>query len=193
MLYALEGKVIEKKDVHVFLSVNGLVFDILVTPTFAEKLEVGTIKLIYVSMVISEENVALYGFKTPQERDIFNYLIRLQGIGPNLVFRIMSALSVEELVECLEKGDTKRLSQIKGVGAKRAERIIFEAQGLPVKAGERRVEESVRSKAISALVSLGLKEQDAVNLIDKTIKSMGKSVSLEELIKAALGGSGEDN
>ncbi|MEO0239037.1 MAG: Holliday junction branch migration protein RuvA [candidate division WOR-3 bacterium] len=193
MLYALEGKVIEKKDVHVFLSVNGLVFDILVTPTFAEKLEVGTIKLIYVSMVISEENVALYGFKTPQERDIFNYLIRLQGIGPNLVFRIMSALSVEELIECLEKGDTKRLSQIKGVGAKRAERIIFEAQGLPVKAVERRVEESVRSKAISALVSLGLKEQDAVNLIDKTIKSMGKSVTLEELIKAALGGSGEDN
>lgn len=193
MLYALEGKVIEKKDVHVFLSVNGLVFDILVTPTFAEKLEVGTIKLIYVSMVISEENVALYGFKTPQERDIFNYLIRLQGIGPNLVFRIMSALSVEELIECLEKGDTKRLSQIKGVGAKRAERIIFEAQGLPVKAGEGRVEESVRSKAISALVSLGLKEQDAVNLIDKTIKSIGKSVSLEELIKAALGGSGEDN
>lgn len=193
MLYALEGKVIEKKDVHVFLSVNGLVFDILVTPTFAEKLEVGTITLIYVSMVISEENVALYGFKTPQERDIFNYLIRLQGIGPNLVFRIMSALSVEELVECLEKGDTKRLSQIKGVGAKRAERIIFEAQGLPAKAGERRVEDTVRSKAISALVSLGLKEQDAVNLIDKTIKSIGKSVSLEELIKAALGGSGEDN
>jgi len=193
MLYALEGKVIEKKDVHVFLSVNGLVFDILVTPTFAEKLEVGTITLIYVSMVISEENVALYGFKTPQERDIFNYLIRLQGIGPNLVFRIMSALSVDELIECLEKGDTKRLSQIKGVGAKRAERIIFEAQGLPAKAGERRVEDTVRSKAISALVSLGLKEQDAVNLIDKTIKSIGKSVSLEELIKAALGGSGEDN
>jgi len=193
MLYAFEGKVIEKKDVHVFLSVNGLVFDILVTPTFAEKLEVGTIKLIYVSMVISEENVALYGFKTPQERDIFNYLIRLQGIGPNLVFRIMSALSVDELIECLEKGDTKRLSQIKGVGTKRAERIIFEAQGLPAKAGERRVEESIRSKAISALVSLGLKEQDAVNLIDKTIKSIGKSVSLEELIKAALGGSGEDN
>jgi Holliday junction DNA helicase RuvA len=193
MLYALEGKVIDKKDVHVFLSVNGLVFDILMTPTFAEKLEVGTIKLIYVSMVISEENVALYGFKTPQERDIFNYLIRLQGIGPNLVFRIMSALSVEELIECLEKGDTKRLSQIKGVGAKRAERIIFEAQGLPAKAGERRVEDTVRSKAISALVSLGLKEQDAVNLIDKTIKSIGKSVSLEELIKAALGGSGEDN
>ena len=193
MLYAFEGKVIEKKDVHVFLSVNGLVFDILVTPIFAEKLEVGTIKLIYVSMVISEENVALYGFKTPQERDIFNYLIRLQGIGPNLVFRIMSALSVDELIECLEKGDTKRLSQIKGVGTKRAERIIFEAQGLPAKAGEKKVEDTVRSKAISALVSLGLKEQDAVNLIDKTIKSIGKSVSLEELIKAALGGSGEDN
>ncbi|MDI6850782.1 MAG: Holliday junction branch migration protein RuvA [bacterium] len=193
MLYALEGKVVEKRDVHVFLNVNGLVFDILVAPSFAEELIVGAVNFIYVSMVVFEESVVLYGFKTSEEREIFSYLIKLQGIGPNLVFRIMSALSVEELKDCLEKGDVNRLSQIKGVGTKRAERIIFEAQGITIKTGERKVEESVRSKAISALMSLGLREQDATSLVDKAIKSIGKPVNLEELIKAALGGGGENN
>jgi len=193
MLYALEGKVIDKRGFKIFLEVNGVTFEILVTPTFFEEVKVNERALVYVFMVKTEEEDVLYGFKTPLEREIFRNLIKLQGIGTGLVYRIMSAMKVEELVKCLEEGNVKRLSEIKGVGPKRAERIVFETQGLAKSLKIKAEDVPLRSKAIAGLVALGLKEQEAKELIDKVLKRHSDVQRVEDLIKLALGGGDENN
>lgn len=193
MLYALEGKVIEKQNVRIYLDVNGVVFDVLVGPRFSEELDIGSSAKIFVAMITTDEEVMIYGFKTSEEREVFKNLIKLKGIGPNVVFRIMSALELDELLACLETGNIERLSGVKGVGPKRAERIIFEAQGLSGTLKSRKMEGTTRAKAISALVTLGLKEAEAAKLVDQSIKKLGKLAQVEEVIKIALGGNIEDN
>ncbi|HOP32162.1 MAG TPA: Holliday junction branch migration protein RuvA [Candidatus Hydrothermia bacterium] len=193
MLYALEGKVFDKQNVFISIDVNGVVFSLIVSPKFAEELEVGAHSKIFVNMILTEEEAVLYGFKTPEEREAFRRLIKLQGVGPNLVFRIMSAMDLEELLSCLEKGDVKRLSQVKGVGPKRAERIIFESQGLMGALKVHPIQESTKVKAIAALVSLGLKETESAVLVDKAMKKLNKSAEVDEIIRLALGGDVENN
>ncbi len=193
MLYALEGKVEGKRDVHIFLNVNGLIFDVLVPPAFSEELKLGMACKVYVNLIITEDNVLLYGFKTPDEREVFAELIKLQGIGPSIVFRIMSAMGIDELLSCLEHGDINKLSQIKGVGAKRAERILFETKGLSVLARTHTEDQSLKTRAVSALVSLGLKENEASNLVNSVLRKYSDVKSVEDVVRLALGGNLEDN
>jgi Holliday junction DNA helicase RuvA len=193
MLYALEGKVTEKRGFHVILDVNGVFYDLILIPAFAEEVQVGEIRKFFVCVIKGEEEDYIYGFGNYEEREVFKRLIKLQGIGAALVYRIMSALSIDELLSCLSNGDIKRLSEIKGVGQKRAERIIFESQGL-VKSIKEKVEDmSIKSKAVTGLVALGLKEQEASSLVEKAIRKLGKSATVEEIIREVLGGSGENN
>lgn len=193
MLYALEGEVVEKRGFHVILDVHGIFYDLILTPAFAEEIRTGEIRKFYVCVVKGEEEDLLYGFRNYEEREVFKRLIKLQGIGAALVYRIMSALSLDELLSCLNNGDIKRLSEIKGVGQKRAERIIFESQGL-VKSIREKVEDMpLKTKAVAGLVALGLKEQEAISLVEKALKKLGKSVTVEEIIREVLGGSSENN
>ncbi|MEO0279111.1 MAG: Holliday junction branch migration protein RuvA, partial [candidate division WOR-3 bacterium] len=147
----------------------------------------------FVYLVKGDDEDVIYGFRNPDEREVFRRLIKLQGIGSGLVYRIMSALTIDELLECLNNADVRRLSEIKGVGPKRAERIIFESQGLVKSLREKTEDLPLKAKAVAGLVSLGLKEQEALNLVEKAFSKLGKSASVEDIIKEALGGSGEDN
>lgn len=203
MIGRLRGTLAEKQPPHLILDVNGLGYELEVPMTTLYRLpSVGEPVTLHTHLVVREDAQLLYGFYEKRERELFRELIRLNGVGPKLALALMSGLDVDELVRCVQAQDTSALVKIPGVGKKTAERLLVELKdrfkawettpsmfelvptgpngtkaGVPVNTAE--------NDAVSALISLGYKPQEAsraVAAID------GKGLSSEELIRRSLKG-----
>ncbi len=181
MIWEIEGKVKRKGPTWAILDVNGVGFKVIVPLTTSERLRVGKDFLLYTAMLIRDEKLELYGFSEERERDIFLSLIEIPGIGPRTVISLFSGITVEEFEHAVERGDSSLLSSVKGIGKKKAERIIFELKG-KLEKPERGDELAVR-----ALVSLGYKKKEAEEKIRK-IRKEKPELGVEELVKEALKG-----
>jgi Holliday junction DNA helicase RuvA len=148
--------------------------------------------------VVREDAHLLYGFFEKRERELFRELIRLNGVGPKLALALMSGLEVDELVRCVQAQDTSVLVKIPGVGKKTAERLLVELKdrfkawetvpGMSTLVVEPRAGAAVSSAendAVSALISLGYKPQEASRAV-AAVKEEG--MSSEDLIRRALRG-----
>jgi len=191
MLYSVEGSLLKKSPFRVVVEVNGISFEIFIPVSAFEALppEGNNVKL-FVYPIVQENRIVLYGFTSEAERELFLELIRLTGVGPALAMRVLSGLSAEEFVEAVKNADVDVISRVKGVGKRRAERIIFEMVGktahiLPQPVNR---EEDTVGKAVQALVALGLKEAEARSLVRKVIDEAGKELAVEDIIRIALGG-----
>ncbi len=191
MLYSVEGRLLKKSPFRVVVEVNGISFEIFIPVSAFEALppEGNNVKL-FVYPIVQENRIVLYGFTREAERELFLELIRLTGVGPALAMRVLSGLSAEEFVEAVKNADVDVISRVKGVGKRRAERIIFEMVGktahiLPQPVSR---EEDTVEKAVQALVALGLKEAEARSMVRKVIDEAGKELAVEDIIRIALGG-----
>ncbi|RKY98740.1 MAG: Holliday junction branch migration protein RuvA [Candidatus Hydrothermota bacterium] len=191
MLYSVEGRLLKKSPFRVVVEVNGISFEIFIPVSAFEALppEGNNVKL-FVYPIVQENRIVLYGFTREAERELFLELIRLTGVGPALAMRVLSGLSAEEFVEAVKNADVDVISRVKGVGKRRAERIIFEMVGktahiLPQPVSR---EEDTVEKAVQALVALGLKEAEARSIVRKVIDEAGKELAVEDIIRIALGG-----
>lgn len=191
MLYSVEGRLLKKSPFRVVVEVNGISFEIFIPVSAFEALppEGNNVKL-FVYPIVQENRIVLYGFTSEAERELFLELIRLTGVGPALAMRVLSGLSAEEFVEAVKNADVDVISRVKGVGKRRAERIIFEMVGktahiLPQPVNR---EEDTVGKAVQALVALGLKEAEARSMVRKVIDEAGKELAVEDIIRIALGG-----
>lgn len=191
MLYSVEGRLLKKSPFRVVVEVNGISFEIFIPVSAFEALppEGNNVKL-FVYPIVQETRIVLYGFTREAERELFLELIGLTGVGPALAMRVLSGLSAEEFVEAVKNADVDVISRVKGVGKRRAERIIFEMVGktahiLPQPVSR---EEDTVEKAVQALVALGLKEAEARSMVRKVIDEAGKELAVEDIIRIALGG-----
>jgi len=191
MLYSVEGKLLKKSPFRVVVEVNRVSFEIFIPVSAFEALppEGNNVKL-FVYPIIQENRIVLYGFMREAERELFLELIRLTGVGPALAMRVLSGLSAEEFVEAVKNADVDVISRVKGVGKRRAERIIFEMAGKTARILPQPVsrEEDTVEKAVQALVALGLKEAEARSMVRKVIDEAGKGLAVEDIIRIALGG-----
>jgi Holliday junction DNA helicase RuvA len=198
----LRGTLAEKQPPHLILDVNGLGYELEVPMTTLYRLpSVGEPLTLHTHLVVREDAQLLYGFFGKRERDFFRELIRLNGVGPKLALALMSSLEVDELVRCVQSQDTSALTKVPGVGKKTAERLLVELKdrfkawetvpamfalvpnqpggpdAVPVATAE--------NDAVSALISLGYKPQEASKAIS-AIKEKG--LSSEDMIRRALKG-----
>ncbi|KAA0995722.1 Holliday junction branch migration protein RuvA [Pseudomonas sp. ANT_J12] len=203
MIGRLRGTLAEKQPPHLILDVNGLGYELEVPMTTLYRLpSVGEPLTLHTHLVVREDAQLLYGFASKRERDFFRELIRLNGVGPKLALALMSSLEVDELVRCVQSQDTSALTKVPGVGKKTAERLLVELKDrfkawetvpamfalVPNQPGGPDAPASTvtaESDAISALVSLGYKPQEASKAIT-SIKEKG--LSSEDLIRRALKG-----
>lgn len=135
----------------------------------------------------------LFGFASPEERELFGLLRKVSGVGPSLALALLSADRPENLLQAIHGGDAKYLQRIKGVGKKTAERICLEIQdqagkwlstlGAPTRAQQ--APDPARDDAIAALIALGYDEPDARGRVERN-RSKQPSATVEELIRAAL-------
>ncbi|MDF3936295.1 Holliday junction branch migration protein RuvA [Pseudomonas citronellolis] len=199
MIGRLRGTLAEKQPPHLILDVNGIGYELEVPMTTLYRLPaLGEPVTLHTHLVVREDAHLLYGFAEKRERELFRELIRLNGVGPKLALALMSGLEVDELVRCVQAQDTSTLVKIPGVGKKTAERLLVELkdrfkawENMPAIATlvtePKRVAtvSSAEADAVSALIALGFKPQEASRAVAAVEE---KGLSSEELIRRSLKG-----
>jgi len=186
----LRGKLIEKRPNQVLIDVGGVGYQALIPlSTFAGlgALHSETTLLIYTH--VREDQLALYGFVTAREKHCFELLISASGVGPSLALKILSGMSLEELIPAIRKGDLAQLVRIPGVGRKTAERMVVELRDKlaavdVADAGKPTTRSQLESDVGSALVNLGYDARSVENAIEKARGNGAKD--FEELLRASL-------
>lgn len=179
MISIIRGKILNKSPTSVTVDVGGIGFSLSIPLSTSQRIgDVGTDVLLYTRMELAKDGVHFYGFSTEEEKKLFDLITSIQGIGSKAALKILSGLDREELERVIEENDVKTLSGIKGVGRKKAARIIFELKGRVFQKPE------VNEDAIKALVSLGLKRNEAKEKL-KRIPNI-KNLSLPEILRLAL-------
>jgi len=141
---------------------------------------------------VREDEISLYGFATTAEKDAFQKLISISGIGPRLAQVILSGIDVAELADAIVRGDSRRLSAIPGVGKKTSERICLELRDKLIASMEPgapaipAAPASVDDDVISALVNLGYKPATAETAVRSARQQAGEAPELSDLLRAAL-------
>jgi len=196
----LRGTLAEKQPPHLILDVNGLGYELEVPMTTLYRLPpVGQAVTLHTHLVVREDAQLLYGFFEKRERELFRELIRLNGVGPKLALALMSGLDVDELVRCVQAQDTSALTRVPGVGKKTAERLLVELKDrfkawetapamfelMPTGPDHAAPVATAEADAVSALISLGYKPQEASKAVSAI---QTKGLSSEELIRRALKG-----
>lgn len=199
MIGRLRGTLLEKQPPHLIVDVQGLGYEVEVPMTTLYRLpSVGEPVTLHTHLVVREDAHLLFGFAEKRERELFRELIRLNGVGPKLALALMSGLEVDELVRCVQAQDTSALTRVPGVGKKTAERLLVELKdrfkawetvpGIATFVTEPRAGGTVSSAendAVSALISLGFKPQEASRAVSAVQE---EGLSSEELIRRSLKG-----
>ena len=191
MIGYLTGKIISKKPTKIILDVNGVGYLVNISiSTFEILADAETISL-YTYLAVREDALDLYGFFTQSEKEMFELLISVSGIGPKLGQSILSGIQIDELNEALKTGNIARLTAIPGIGRKTAERLLVELRDKVASLAlsfDTKVSAnfSVRNDAITALTNLGYNRANADRLV-KNIVDSKPDITIEDLIKEALG------
>ena len=195
MINHIKGIIYKIKRDYVILVVNDIGYKIRVSNNCVESLPaIGKKVSILVFLYVRENILDLYGFKDKNERDSFNLLISISGIGPKLALTILSGLKFKDLKEYIIDGDVKSLTSIPGVGTKTAKRIIIElkekftnldGENLGIKE-ESKIKPILYENVLNALVSLGYKKKQAKAACNKLIDDDEFKGNIEVVIKKAL-------
>jgi holliday junction DNA helicase RuvA len=195
MIARLRGRLVEKHATRLIVDVDGVGYDVQVPlSTFYGLPEVGGDVALRIHTHVREDALALFGFATTLEQQLFERLITISGIGPRLALAVLSGIDPADLVRAVQAGDVGRLTLIPGVGKKTAERIGLElkdrlpatlatepAEGAAAPAGET----ALRADLVSALLNLGYHRPLAEKAVEAALKTPGDR-TFERTLKQAL-------
>ena len=190
MIARLRGTLLEKSPSRIVVDVGGVGYDVMVPlSTFYGLGEAGESVALRVHTHVREDVIALFGFATPLEQDLFERLIAISGIGPKLALAVLSGIDPAELVRAIRAQDVARLTRIPGVGKKTAERIGLELKDrLPPAAGPvDTAGDDVRGDLLSALTNLGYNRSVAEKAIDAALKK-APAAGFEDILRDILRG-----
>ena len=194
MIAFLTGRVLEKQPTRVIVDVHGVGYELFVPlSTYYELGDAGAEASLRVHTHVREDALQLYGFLTELERQLFERLIAISGIGPKLAIAVLSGMEPRDLVASVQRGDVARLTGIPGVGKKTAERIVLELRDrLPQLAVPQAAEtpaaspaDRLRTDVMSALQNLGYPRPHAEKAVDAALAAAPDS-TFEPALKAAL-------
>jgi holliday junction DNA helicase RuvA len=192
MIAHLRGKLLAKHPNQAIVEVGGVGYELTISvPTFSDLPGVGAEVALHVHTHVREDLIALYGFLRSREKQLFEKLITVSGIGPKLAITILSGMAADEMVGAIRGNDIARLTRIPGIGKKTAERMVLELRDkLPVEsAGEVTTSpamSAVDEDVLSALLNLGYPRATAEKALAALAKN-AKSGSFEALFREALG------
>jgi Holliday junction DNA helicase RuvA len=193
MIAFLRGRVLEKQPNRVIVDVQGVGYEVLVPlSTYYQVGETGEDVALRVHTHVREEALQLYGFATELERQLFEKLIAVSGIGPKLAVALLSGMDAREFLTAVQRADVARLTGIPGIGKKTAERIVLELKdrvamlGTPADAGApvASAGDRLRDDVLSALQNLGYHRPLAEKAVESALD--GAEASFEQALKAAL-------
>ena len=197
MIASIHGMLTFKSPGHVTVEVSGVGYRIFIPlSTFYELSDEGTMVRLHIYTAVREDAIHLFGFCTSEEKQLFEVLLTVNGIGPRLALGLLSGITPRDFIGAVFTEDRTTLTRIPGVGKKMAERIILELRDKLVRldaaaAGgaikdKARPMDALRDDALSALVNLGYKKSTAKTILDRVFDDSPGVMSLEEALKKAL-------
>jgi Holliday junction DNA helicase RuvA len=188
MIGQLNGEIIEITPTELIVDCGGVGYEVKISLNTYSTLPKTSKIRIFTKFIVREDAQILYGFAEKIEREMFNHLISVSGIGPNTAMIMLSSLVPEEIASAIQNEDVKTIQGIKGIGAKTAQRVIVDLKDKMLKMAFStenifNLGNTNQSDALTALVSLGFDKKTAEKAIDKV--STGED-SVEKLIKDAL-------
>lgn len=187
MIGSIRGRLLEKNPPQILVETNGIGYEIDVPMSTLYNLpDIGAEVFLYTHYVVREDAELLFGFSTKAERSLFRLLIRISGIGPKIALSILSGISASILAQAVSQAELGLLTRIPGVGKKTAERIVLELKGkidtVVGSADSQTPTSGAKADIISALVSLGYSEREAL----QAVKGLAADVTVNDGIREAL-------
>ena len=192
MIAQLRGTLADKRPNQVLVDVGGVGYLVHIpVSTFYALGDLHSNVTLLIHTQVREDAISLYGFLSSREKHLFELLISASGVGPVLALKILSGMSVDDLVPAVRSGDIIRLTRIPGVGKKTAERMVVElrdklsAMETPESARQPMVTTGAASDVVSALLNLGYDQHAAEQAVERAGKN-GAPESFEALLRATL-------
>lgn len=201
MIAYLKGRVLTITSETAILEVGGVGYELYCSGGAFRKITVGEVVELYTYLQVKEDGITLFGFANPKEKELFLKVISVSGVGPKMGIAILTGLSADEFTQAIATADVKRLSAVKGLGKKTAEKIVLELHGkisaaevisasadpisAAIESGAQKLSEQ-DEEAISALMGLGFTKNESAGAV-KRAKEQGASTT-EEIIRKALQG-----
>lgn len=201
MISFVRGTVAQLTLAHAVLDVHGVGMLVHATPKTLGALRVGEEGVLTTSMIVREDSMTLYGFADPDEREVFDVLLGVSGIGPRLALAILAVHDPEPIRLAVAAGDGKVFTKVPGVGPKVAGRIVLELAGKLIPTGTgvvpapTAVESPWKPQVVAAMTSLGWSEKDAIASIEKTMADdpdVAQRGNVAEILRATLRWLGQD-
>ena len=189
MIGKLNGKLVEKRPPVIVIDCHGVGYEVEAPmSTIYELPEIGENVVLCTHLAIRDDAHLLYGFLTESERKLFRALLKINGVGTKMALVILSGMSVTDFFSCVRSEDWASLVSLPGVGRKTAERLVLDMRDkidkiLPDSEMSSSSQSSIVDDAVSALVSLGYKRQDAEKYVDNLDSNLSTS---EEIIREVL-------
>ncbi|MCE2992938.1 MAG: Holliday junction branch migration protein RuvA [Alphaproteobacteria bacterium] len=196
MIGKLTGKLDYIGSDYILLDVMGVGYKAFVSSDVLVTKSIGSVLSLFIEMIVREDQISLYGFESMHEKEWFNLLQSVQGIGAKMALNILSSMPISSIQMAILSGDDKAFKQISGIGAKIAQRIVIELKNnkeiagvvtmvQSQAAGSGVVYKSNTSDAIDALVGLGFARTDAFKVVTE-MNGENDNIEIEELIKNSL-------
>ena len=188
MIAHLRGKLLARRPNQAIVETAGVGYDVVISiPTFSELPSAGSEVSLYIHTHVREDQIALYGFLRAQEKELFEKLITVSGIGPKLAITILSGMPAEEMTGAIRGNDVAQLTKIPGIGRKTAERMVLELRDKLPPAGMEKAPamaalSTVQEDVLSALTNLGYQRAAA----EKALNSIDKNGSFDAMFRSAL-------
>ena len=196
MIGYLKGKILNLSADTALIETGGVGYEVLCSASALSALEGKTEGEVYTYLQVREDGISLFGFSSPAEKNMFLKLVSVSGVGPKMGIAVLSGMDINSLAVAIASSDVKKLSTVKGLGKKTAERIILE---LREKVAESAAQTTANGgapafpaaddgdeDAIVALMSLGFTRAESAKAIDRA-KASGAS-TIEEIIREAIKG-----
>lgn len=196
MIASLTGRLAFKSPTSLVLDVHGVGYEVFIPlSTYYGLANLGDSTSLSVHTHVREDAIQLFGFLTSQEKDAFVLLTSVSGVGPKLALSVLSALPVPDLVFAIQSDNVEKLTTVPGIGNKSASRLVLELKDkvgklqpgpVPASDSPRQGQDATFDDALSALVNLGYRPQDAKEALKQVRKSNPESIPLKDMIREAL-------
>ena len=191
MIFSLKGIVQELSPTYVVVEVNGVGYYVGISLQTSQKLILGKETFLFIQQIIREDAHLLFGFHTQQEKEMFNLLISVTGVGAVSALILLSSLELQDIAQAILNKNSALLQKVKGIGTKTAERIIVDLRDKVAKFGvsaeniSSLADNKVKEESLSALEVLGIPKKMSEKIADRILKQ-NPDLSTEELVKQIL-------
>lgn len=202
MISFLRGTVAHVGLSSAVLDLNGAGMSVFATPQTLSHLTIGTEAKLFTSLIVREDSLTLFGFASDDEREVFDVLLSVSGVGPRLALAVLAVHEPEAIRVAAHTGDGKAFTKVPGIGPKVAGRIVLELAGKLVPHGTAAgasagvtVEASWKPQVVAAMTSLGWSEKDATGSIDKAMADspdLAAAGNVAEILRTTLRWLGQD-